>query len=59
MQWFEGWSLALDEMNYLCTGYRVNGILDIHFVTDEDIREKSNYAVKIGAVTDAAWEIPL
>ncbi|MDP8238283.1 MAG: PEP/pyruvate-binding domain-containing protein [Candidatus Hatepunaea meridiana] len=59
LQWFEGWSLALDEMNYLCTGYRVNGILDIHFVTDEDIRDKSNYAVKIGAVTDAAREIPL
>jgi len=52
--WLDGWSLSLDEMNYLQTGYRTGGILDIHFVTDEDIRNKTSYASKIGAVTDAA-----
>ncbi len=52
--WFEGWSLALSEMNYLRTGYRSSGLLDIHYVTDEDIKNKSSYASKIGAVTDAA-----
>ncbi|MBI5731274.1 MAG: nucleotidyltransferase domain-containing protein [Ignavibacteriales bacterium] len=52
--WFEGWSLALSEMNYLRTGYRSSGLLDIHYVTDEDIKNKSSYASKIGAITDAA-----
>ena len=52
--WFEGWSLALSEMNYLRTGYKSSWLLDVHFVTDEDIKNKSSYASKIGAVTDAA-----
>lgn len=58
-EWLEGWSLCLDEMNYLRTGYRSNGLLDVHLVTDEDIANRSSYAIKIGAVTDAAREIPL
>ena len=57
--WFEGWSLCLDEMNYLRTGYRTGGLLDVHLVTDEDIAKRNEYAVKIGAVTDAAREIPM
>ncbi|MFA5805101.1 MAG: PEP/pyruvate-binding domain-containing protein [Melioribacteraceae bacterium] len=52
--WFEGWSLALSEMNYLRTGYKSSGLLDVHYVTDEDIKNKSSYASKIGAITDAA-----
>ncbi len=59
MQWLDGWSMCLDEMNYLRTGYRSNGLLDVHLVTDQDIREQSSFAVKINAVTDAAREIPL
>jgi hypothetical protein len=57
--WLEGWSRAVDHMNYLRTGYRSGGLLDIHYVTDEDIVNKTSYAVKIGAITDAAREIPL
>jgi predicted nucleotidyltransferase len=52
--WLEGWSLCLDEINYLQTGYRSKGLLDVHIVTDEDITNKTSYAVKINAVTDAA-----
>jgi len=52
--WLEGWSLCLDEANYLQTGYRSGGLLDVHIVTDEDIAARASYAVKIGAVTDAA-----
>ncbi|PKL82061.1 MAG: pyruvate, phosphate dikinase [Ignavibacteriae bacterium HGW-Ignavibacteriae-3] len=52
--WLEGWSLALSEMNYLRTGYKAQGILDVHIVTDEDIKAKSSFAAKIDAVTDAA-----
>jgi len=52
--WLEGWSLCLDELNYVRTGYRSGGLLDVHIVTDEDIAQKTSFAAKIGAVTDAA-----
>ena len=54
--WLEGWSLCLAEMNYLRT---VDKILDVHLVTDDDIKNHESFASKIGAVTDAAKEIPL
>ena len=57
--WLEGWSLCLDEMNFVRTGYRTGGLLDIHFVTDEDIAHKTSFAAKIGAATDAARPLPL
>jgi hypothetical protein len=59
LQWFEGWSLCLAEMNYMRTGYRTDGLLDVHLVTDEDIARKSSYAVKIGAITDPARKLSL
>ncbi|MHC4305529.1 MAG: PEP/pyruvate-binding domain-containing protein, partial [Planctomycetota bacterium] len=34
--WLDGWSLALAEMNYLRTGYKTDGLLDVEFVTDQD-----------------------
>jgi predicted nucleotidyltransferase len=52
--WFQGWSLALAEMNFLRTGYRSDGLLDVHFLSDEDIARQTSFAAKIGAVTDAA-----
>ncbi len=57
--WLEGWSLCLAEMNYLQTGFKVDGLLDVHFVTDDDIANKTSYAVKINAVTDPAKELPI
>jgi hypothetical protein len=57
--WMEGWSLCLAEMNYLRTGYKTDGLLDIHIVSDEDIARQTSYAMKIGAVTDAARPLSL
>jgi hypothetical protein len=54
LTWLEGWSGSLSYLNYLRTGYKVDGLLDIHIVTDEDIQKRDSYALKIGAVTDAA-----
>lgn len=54
LHWLEGWSLCLDEINYFRTGYKTGGLLDVHLITDEDIANKTSYAVKISAVTDAA-----
>lgn len=52
--WLEGWSLCLSEMNYIRTGYRTGGLLDVHYVTDADIAKKTSWAAKINAITDAA-----
>jgi hypothetical protein len=57
--WLEGWSLSLAEMNYLRTGFRSEGLLDVHYVTDDDIARQTSFAVKIGAVTDAARPLAL
>lgn len=57
--WLEGWGRCLSEMNYLRTGYRTENLLDVHLVTDGDIASRTSYASKIGAVTDAARELPL
>jgi pyruvate,water dikinase len=52
--WLEGWSLSLSQINYERTGYRTNGLLDVHIVSDEEVRKRVGFAAKIGAVTDAA-----
>jgi len=57
--WIEGWSLALAEMNFQRAGYRGDGLLDVHYLTDEDIARGDSYASRIGAVTDAARPLPL
>ncbi len=53
-EWLKGWSDSLDYYNFLKTGCKTGGILDIHYVTDEDIKNRTSFAVKIGAITDAA-----
>ncbi|MEW6652621.1 MAG: PEP/pyruvate-binding domain-containing protein [Bacteroidota bacterium] len=57
--WFEGWSLALSEVNYLRTGRKINSLLDVQFVTDTDIVSKTGYGQKINAATDAARSLKL
>jgi hypothetical protein len=52
--WLDGWSRCLAEMNFLRTGHRTAGLLDVHIVTDEDLARRDSYAVKIGAITDPA-----
>jgi len=52
--WLEGWSLALAEMNFLRTGYKRKSLLDVRYVTSEDIAKQTSFAAKIGAVTDPA-----
>ena len=57
--WLEGWSRCLSEINFLRTGYRTEGLLDVHLITDTDIAERSSYAVKIDAITDPARKLPM
>ena len=57
--WLEGWSLSLGEINRRRTGYTTGGLLNINYVTDEDIKNRTSFAVKIGATTDAAFPLPM
>jgi pyruvate, water dikinase len=57
--WFNGWSQCLAEINQLKTGFKMERMLDVHIITDSDIEKKTSYAVKIGAITDAARELPI
>jgi len=57
--WLEGWSLCLSEINYLKTGYTTSGLLDVHIVTEGDIKRKTCFATKINAVTDPAHPLRL
>ncbi|GAK57839.1 phosphoenolpyruvate synthase [Candidatus Vecturithrix granuli] len=57
--WLDAWSICLDEMNYLNTGYKIGGLLHPHLVTDDDIANGRGVAVKIGAATDPARKLPL
>jgi len=59
VSWLEGWSLALAQINFLRTGYKSDGLLDVHIITDEDIRKRSSYAIKIGAISDPARPLPV
>jgi pyruvate,water dikinase len=52
--WLEGWSLCLGEVNSMRTGYTSRGLLDVHYITDEDVERRTSFASKIGAVTDPA-----
>ena len=55
--WFEGWSLCLSEINFTRTGYETDGLIDIHIITDEDIKNKTSYAVMIGSINNSAKPI--
>jgi predicted nucleotidyltransferase len=53
--WLDGWGLGLAELNYMKTGYKTNSsLIDCHIVTDEDIRNKTSYAVMIGSSANSA-----
>ena len=59
MTWLDGWSLCLSYMNYVKTGSKTDGLLSVHLVTDQDIKNRSSYAVKITDKSEPALFIPL
>ena len=58
-KWLDGWSLALNEMNFLRTGFRCGRLLDVYFVSSDEISRREGMATKIGAITDAARPLKL
>ncbi len=51
----DGWSFALENMNKQKTGHSMDeGIIDLHIITDEDIKKQTSYAVMIDSVNNPA-----
>jgi hypothetical protein len=53
--WTEGWGHALAEINYMKTGHQTDhSLIDLHIITDEDIANRTSYAVMIGSTENSA-----
>ena len=52
--WIDGWSLCLAEINLSKTGYKTEGLIDLHIITDKDIQNKNSFASMIEAISDGA-----
>jgi hypothetical protein len=57
--WLDGWSLSLDELNFLRTGYKAGGILDIHYVSDQDLTDMKELSEKLQLPIDGITQLPL
>jgi pyruvate,water dikinase len=57
-RYFEGWSKALGEMNMSRSGVRVEEMLDVTYLSDEEIAAGSGAAARITAVTNPARRLP-
>jgi len=55
--WFDGWNLALSEINFQNSGYRVEKFIDAYIVTDKDIAEKEYYAHLIDENANASKKL--
>jgi pyruvate,water dikinase len=57
--WLQGWSLSLAEMNYFRTGFHSDGLLDVHYLTDEKVRGEKDVASRLNIASDSVRELPL
>jgi len=57
--WFERWDQRLIQENEKRIGKRTDGILDIHYVTDEDIKKETSWASHITSRYKSAKKIPI
>lgn len=58
LEWLDGWSRCLAEVNYHRTGFRTNGLLDVHIVTDEEMNQ-DNWMTRYDMENDSLLEIAL
>lgn len=59
LNWLDGWSLSLAEINYMKTGYNMKKLLDVHIITNEDIKNKSSFAIRINHAVDPAQPLKI
>ena len=59
MVWFDEWGKKLAKENKERTGFATEGLLDVHIITDEDIKKKSSWASHITSPYQTVRKIPL
>ena len=59
MVWFEEWGKKLARENKERTGFETEGLLDVHIITDEDIKKKNSWASHITSPYQTVRKIPL
>lgn len=59
IDWFDKWSKQLEQENKERTGIETDGLLDVHFITDEDIKKQTPWATHITSKYSKARKIPL
>ncbi len=59
IDWFEKWDKHISRENQERTGIETDAILDVHFVTDEDIKNKTPWATHLVSRYESARKIPL
>jgi predicted nucleotidyltransferase len=59
MAWLDDWGKKLGQENKERTGYETGGLLDVHIITDEDIKNRSSWATHITSPYQAVKKIPL
>ena len=57
--WFNNYSRKIDEENQQRTGIKTSGLLDVHIITDEEIRKKDSWATHITSPYMSVKRIPL
>ena len=59
MAWFDKFGKKLDEENKERTGFKTGGLLDVHIITDEDIKKKDSWATHMTSPYMSVKKIPL
>lgn len=59
MAWFDAWGKKLATENKERTGFETEGLLDVHIITDEDIRKKNSWASHITSPYQTVRKIQL
>lgn len=55
VSFFEGWGICLTLINNQKTGYQTHGsLIDLHIITDEDIRQGNSFAIMINNPVNGA-----
>ncbi len=53
--WAKGWGACLTVINQCRTKYEIKGsLVDLHIITDEDIKQKTSFAVMLESVNNSA-----
>ncbi len=53
--WCEGWGLCLTEINNKNTCFETKGsMIDLHIITDQDIKNKTSFAAMLDSVSNSA-----